>query len=666
MKSVVALALFCFTASAVKKAEVTPVQKVIQLMEGMLEKGKKEKHDEQVQFAAYKQFCDDTSVEKKRSIEEATERIEVLKADIQKYTADAAKLTKEIAELDEDITIWTGDIKAATKVRAIEKADYDAMHKDYSESIDALERAIAVLKKQSYDRKQASLLQLSSLKLIPQEAKAAIEAFMQQDQEDLQPEGLAVSAPEANAYEFQSSGVIEMLEKLLDKFIDERTTLEKEEMNSKHAYEMLMQDLKAQIAQGTKDRDAKATMKAKKLQAKADADGDLKDTTTTRDEDQKYLDTLVATCEQKASDFEARQQLRGEEIEAIEKAIEIISSESVTGNADKYLPSLVQSQTAAFAQLRSDMNAQAKARVVIFLHKRSKKLNSRVLSTLAVRAAEDPFMKVKKMIKELIVRLMEEANEEAEHKGWCDTELSTNEQTRKEKTEAVETLHAEIDQLEASLAKLTEDIAELTKAVAELDEAMSKATKLRTDEKAKNAETITDAEEAQAAVAQALTVLKEFYAKAGEATAFLQQEPPEIFDSPYKGMQAENGGVIGMLEVIESDFARLESDTKAAEATAQKEYDEFMTESKVDKAKKSEDIEHKTAKKQDESQALTVKREDLEGTQKELDAALAYFDKLKPSCVDAGVSYEDRVARRKEEIESLQEALKILNGEDIA
>jgi len=131
-------------------------------------------------------------------------------------------------------------------------------------------------------------------------------------------------------------------------------------------------------------------------------------------------------------------------------------------------------------------------------------------------------------------------------------------------------------------------------------------------------------------------------------------------------MQSENGGVVGMLEVIESDFARLESETKAAEATAQKEYDDFMTESKVDKSKKSTDIEHKTAKKQDESQALTTKNEDLEGTQKELDAALAYFDKLKPSCVDSGVSYEDRVARRKEEIESLQEALKILNGEDIA
>merc|ERR1712127_258427 len=143
-------------------------------------------------------------------------------------------------------------------------------------------------------------------------------------------------------------------------------------------------------------------------------------------------------------------------------------------------------------------------------------------------------------------------------------------------TETVETLHAEIDQLEASIAKLTEDISDLSKAVAELDAAMAKATTLRQEEKEKNEQTIADSAEAQA-----LTVLKEFYAKAGEATALLQQ--PEIFDSPYKGMQSENGGVVGMLEVIESDFARLEADTKAAEATAQKEYDTFMTDSKVDK-----------------------------------------------------------------------------------
>merc|ERR1719401_2995780 len=252
-------------------------------MNGMLAKGKQEKHEEQVQFAAYKQFCDDTTVEKKRAIKEANEKIEMLKADIEKYIADVELLTKEIAGHDEDIAVWTGDQKAATKVREIEKVDYDTLHKDYSESVDALQRAIAVLKKQAYDRPPASLAQVARLKtltLIPAEAKKAIDLFFMQDSEE-PTEGLEVSAPEAAGYEFQSHGVIEMLEKLLDKFIDERTKLEKEEMNGKHAYDMLMQDLTAQIQQATQDRGEKAETKAKKLQAKADAEGDLTDTTTT-------------------------------------------------------------------------------------------------------------------------------------------------------------------------------------------------------------------------------------------------------------------------------------------------------------------------------------------------------------------------------------------------
>merc|ERR1719335_1095085 len=116
----------------------------------------------------------------------------------------------------------------------------------------------------------------------------------------------------------------------------------------------------------------------------------------------------------------------------------------------------------------------------------------------------------------------------------------TNAQTRKEKTEKVETLHAEIDELQSSIAFLTEEITVLTEQVAAIDAAVAKATKIREAEKAKNTETIADAKGAQEAVAQALTVLNEFYAKAGEATALVQQQPeaPEIFDEPYKGMGA--------------------------------------------------------------------------------------------------------------------------------
>jgi hypothetical protein len=671
------------------RAKVTPVQKVIELMNGMLAKGKEEKHAEQVQYAAYKQFCDDTSAEKTRAIAEADELMMKLKADIEKFTADVAQLTADIADHEEDIAVWTGDMKAATLVRQIEKKDYDTTHTDYSESIDALKRAIEVLKAQDHDRSQAaasaSFQQLRVLKDrtgFPLEARRTIQAFLEEGQPD---EGLAVSAPEAEGYEFQSSGIIEMLEKLLDKFIAERTTLEKEELSSKQAYEMLMADLENGISAASADKDAKTETKAKKLEAKATAEGNLEDTTVARDADQKYLDDLTATCGQKASDFEARQQLRAEELLAVEKAIEIISSGAVAGNAETYMPTMLQFKQETVRQSLSQLrvteqkSGTLRNRATVYLQRRAKEIQSRLLDALAARLADtgensfDPFVKVRKMIKDLIVKLMEEANDEAAHKGWCDTELATNEKTRTQKTEGVQMLNADIDELTASIAKLTEELAELSQAVADLDKAMADATKLRGEEKEKNEETVKDAQEAQTAVAQAMTVLKEFYGTAADATAFVQeakkgqrrQEPPAIFDSPYKGMGGEGGGVIGMLEVIQSDFARLEAETGAAEENAQKEYDAFMTDSKVDKESKDTDIKHKTAKKQDEEGALTIAKQDLEATQKELDAALMYFDKLKPTCVDADVSYEDRVARRKEEIESLQEALKILQGKEI-
>merc|ERR1719287_439506 len=323
----------------------------------MAAKGKDEKEKEQVQFAAYKQFCEDTSSEKTAAIAKAEETIEILKADIQEYTATAAKLGKEIAAHDEDISVWEGDMKAATKVRDMEKADYDALHKDYSESVDALTRAIAVLKKQAAGKKQAaSLVQVSALTemtLIPKEAKYVINAFLQQDPAD---EGLAVSAPEAAGYDFQSSGVIEMLEKLQDKFMAEREALEKEETEKSNSFDMLIQELTAQKDQATKDSTEKSESKAQNLQAKADSEGSLQDTTSTMEADKTYLTDLVSTCEQKAMDFESRQTLRAEELEAVQKAIDIVSSGAVAGSADKHLPSLLQ-KGSSLAMLRADLSS---------------------------------------------------------------------------------------------------------------------------------------------------------------------------------------------------------------------------------------------------------------------------------------------------------------------
>jgi len=196
------------------KEGVTPVEKVIQLLQGMVEKGKKDKADEATEYNTFKQWCDETTVEKTRRIEEANSLIETLTADIQKYEADAALLTKEIAEHDEDISTWQNDIKAATGVREIEKADYDAEHKDYTESIDALERAIQVIKDSAKDVAFVQVSNLNKLNLIPDDAKKAIDAFFQDEDEF----GLSDDQPATAAYEHKSQGIIDMLEKLLNRF----------------------------------------------------------------------------------------------------------------------------------------------------------------------------------------------------------------------------------------------------------------------------------------------------------------------------------------------------------------------------------------------------------------------------------------------------------------
>merc|ERR1712224_1038137 len=106
---------------------------------------------------------------------------------------------------------------------------------------------------------------------------------------------------------------------------------------------------------------------------------------------------------------------------AVKQAIEIMSSGKVAGASERNLPQLTQVQgAAALGQLRSEHHAPSQIRVADYLKKQAVKLNSRVLSAMAVRVTADPFKKVKNMIKDLIVKLVEEAGEEAEQKGWCD------------------------------------------------------------------------------------------------------------------------------------------------------------------------------------------------------------------------------------------------------
>merc|ERR1719188_46860 len=235
---------------------------------------------------------------------------------------------------------------------------------------------------------------------------------------------------------------------------------------------------------------------------------------------------------------------------------------------------------------------------------------------------------------------------------------------------------------------------------------MGEATTLRKNEKEKNAQTVEDAKAAQAAVKAATAVLKDFYEKASTATGFLQiqatpaprewglkkpvrmgseewnelanpnfegkvdtghKEGMQTFGETEYGQQDEASyGVLALLEVVQSDFARLEADTTAAEAASQKAYDEFMIDSKRSKAVKDRKIEMNNADKAAAEAKLSTDIADLKATQDELLAADRYHGKLVPQCIDQGMTFDERTAARAEEIASLKKALEILSSPDIA
>merc|ERR1719321_1514280 len=144
----------------VASSSVTPIQKVIQMLTDMQAKGKAEKEDEAARFAEYKTFCKDTAWDKTTSIKTASAAIEQLSADIDKGASDAAEAAKAISQLDADLTAWKEDITVQTRERKEAKAVFDDVHADYTESIDAVQRALATLKA---GPGAASLLQVNSL-----------------------------------------------------------------------------------------------------------------------------------------------------------------------------------------------------------------------------------------------------------------------------------------------------------------------------------------------------------------------------------------------------------------------------------------------------------------------------------------------------------------------
>merc|ERR1719263_1482833 len=656
--------MVCIMASLVSSAsadQASPIEKIIEMISDLQAKVIGEGDQAQKTYDEYSEWCEDRSTKLGFEIKTGKANKAELEATIDDETSTIGGLETKIEELSNDIKTDEADLDAATKIREKENKDFKAEESELLEVISMLERATSILSKEMA-KSGAAMLQLKSATSITDALKVMVQAsvlssadatrltaLVQTEQESDDSE---TGSPAAAVYEGHSDGIIGTLEGLTEKAEGQLDKARKTETSSLHNFEMLKQSLTDEIEFAEKDMDKAKNGLAESQEKKAVAEGDLDVTSKDLAEDIKAKATLHQDCMTAAEEFEMSTKSRGEELKALATAKKVIKETTGGAAGQSYgFNQVGRTQVASSADL-------AKFEAVRFIRDLARKNKAPALAQLASRissamrlgaaAGEDPFAKVKGFITDMIATLESEAEEDASQKAYCDKEMSETTAKKDDLTAESEKLSTKIAQDKAASAKLKEEVATLQNELAAMAKAKAEADKMRAEEKATYEKNSAEMEQGIKGVKLALKVLKEYYAK----------------DDSHGAAEGAGSGIIGLLEVCESDFTKGLTEMTAAEETAAAEYEAYCKEDEIAVVQKSKDVEYKTKEAAGLDKAVSELSSDLSSVTDELNAVVSALDKLKEMCVAKAEPYAERKARREAELAGLKEALQILEGEE--
>jgi len=609
-------------------------------------------------YEEFTEYCDDRSKDLAFAIKTGEGESAELTAAIAQADATLGSLEAKIEQLGADIAQDDADLKAAAAVRAKEAADFVKEEKELSEIISMLQRAVGILQREMA-KGGAAMLQLKSAKSVTQALEIMVQAsvFSSADgsrltalvQQNSDSSEADEGAPDAAVYEGHSGGIIDTLEGLLEKAEGQLADARSAETTSSHNYEMVKQSLEDEVKFATEDMEAAKKDHVETTGAKATATGDLDVTTKSLNANIATLAEVRKECEVGASNYEAGVKSRNEEITALTQAHKVLSE--MTGSADALTYGL--NQVSFLQQTSSGTVGRAAVRFVRDLAKKEAspalaQLASRMTAAMHSASGDDPFGKVKTLITNMIAKLESEQDAEATEKAYCDKELAETNEKKDDKTAEIQKLSTEIDQKSARSAALKQQAADLLKGLAELAAAQADMDKIRGEQNADYTTNKADLEQGIAGVKQALKILREYYASDGKAHA---------------AAEGAGAGIIGLLEVCESDFTKGLAAVISGEESAAAEYDETTKANAIEKVANEQDVKYKTKEAGDLDKAVKEATTDRSGVQEELDAVQDYLTTMEKRCIAKPETYAERARRRTAEIAGLKEALEILAGE---
>jgi hypothetical protein len=645
--------------SPAASANLSPIEQVLSMISDLEKKVIGEGDVAQKAYDEYAEWCEDRSRNLGFEIKTGQSDAAELKASIEAETAESAALETKIEELSNDINVDEADLTAATKIRDQEGADFAAEEKELTEVISMLDRATAILTREMAKTGTAAMLQLKSATSLADALSVMVQASVlssadasrlttlvqttvDSDDNDEDP-----GAPAAAVYKGHSEGIIGTLEGLNEKAQAQLDKARKTETANLQNYQMLKQSLTDEIKFANKDMDAARKGLAESQGKKANAEGDLATTTADLEEDTKTKATLHADCMNAAEEFELATKSRGEELKALADAKKVLKE--TTGGAAEQTYSFLQLSTGA------DLAKEEAVRFIRDLARKNKapalaQLASRMESAIRLGGKDDPFAKVEGLIRDMIATLEAEAEADASHKAYCDKEIGEATAKKEDLTAESDKLSTKIAQQKAASAKLKEQVATLQGELASMAKAKAEADKLRAEESATYKTDSAEMELGIEGVKKALSVLREYYASD---------------DKNHVAAEGAGAGIIGLLEVVESDFTKGLTEMTAQEESAQADYVAYSKENEISTAKKTKSVQYKTQEAAGLDKSNAELSTDLDGVTDELNAVLDSLSKLHGMCDEKVVPYAERKARRESEIAGLKQALEILNGEAV-